>query len=138
MVTITPLQHVKIVPPEPRWVDYNPEAAGRIGRTCRLFSRKALHRPGHPYRGARFGKKWYMRMDEVRELAPPLYDHDDNRIIKRMTDLIDNDVDPDSTGSAGAVNELTIQKERNVTGQRVKWGLLSAAGLVALQTTGIL
>lgn len=138
MVSVIPLQHLKFAPQDPRLIDYNPSACERIRRKSRQFNRNQLDRPGHPYRGPRFGKKWYMRMDQIREEAPPQYEPDDRRIVQRMVTLIDNDVNPDSTGSAGAVHELSIQKEQSVTGQRVKWGILSSAGLIGLQTLGFL
>lgn len=136
----TPLslvQHLKIVPPEPRWVEWNDSAAGRIGGKSRVLNRRQLYNSAHPYRGPRFGKKSFQRMDDVRKSAPQ-YDHEDRTIIKEVIDMLDNDVWPDTSGSAGAAKDITIQKEANVVGQRVKWGVVSSAAMLAAQIAGFL
>lgn len=134
MATINPVSHLHIVPREPRLVEYNTSAVDRIG--CSVLDKNKLS--GQRLTQSRFHKKECLRMSDVRANGNRQYAHNDREVVTRVRTQFEHDRDPTTTGYAGASNEITIQKDRNVTGTRVKWGLVSSAAMVGMQTLGVL
>lgn len=134
MATLNPVSHLHIVPREPRPVEYNASAVDRIG--CSVMDKNKLS--GKRLTQSRFHKKEYLRMGDVRADGTAQFAHNDREIASRVRSQFEHDRDPTTTGYAGASNEITIQKDRNVTGTRVKWGLVSSAAMLGAQTLGFL
>jgi len=134
MTKFTPVSHLHVVPREPRLVEYNASAAGRIGCTVLNKSKLSDRQMSRP----RFRKTECIRMHDIRKNASRQFAHNDKEIVSNVVNQFSNDTSPDTTGSAGAANEITIQKDRNVTGSRVKWGLVSSTAMVVAQTLGFL
>lgn len=131
MEILVPVNHLHFAPSTPYYPEYNPSAAGRIPHRDANKSTISDPRP----KTARW-KTTHLTMNDVRANGSMQYAMNDAELAKRAITRLRHDRSPDTTGTAGAASEITIQQDRNVTGTRVKWGLVSSVGLLALQTLG--
>jgi hypothetical protein len=77
-------------------------------------------------------------MSERRRDNTYQFTHNDRYITENVRIQMTNDIMPDNTGTAGASSEIIIQKDKQITGERVKTGTVAAGAIMALQVLGIL
>lgn len=131
MIVVNPINHLK-TQPNPRLVEYNSSASQRIGG-------QVQRKIEHPHsRHAPVQKITGVSMDHVRTSQTSQYEMDDKNLAARAVTRMTNDKFSSTSGYAGAANDITIQQRTNVTGTRVKWGLLAAGAIITGRTLGVM